>query len=77
MPSGVDLLSIYQAASTGLADSDTNISTGIATLSSSSSASDLMKLQAYLTINSVLVAGYTGSLKERGDCLKGVTQKFG
>jgi hypothetical protein len=71
------LTNIAAAAAAGLADSETQIATGLSNLTGDATASQLMALQAQLAINSTLTAAYSGMGKERSDCLKGCCQKFG
>ncbi|HTH80055.1 MAG TPA: hypothetical protein VL593_13850 [Ramlibacter sp.] len=71
------LNNIADAAATGLANSETQIATGLSALNGDTTAAQLMALQAQLAINSTLTAAYSGMAKERSDCLKGCCQKFG
>jgi hypothetical protein len=60
-----------------LSTSETTLQGDLATISTSSTASDLLKLQADLAMNSTVTATISGCVKERGDCLKGAAQHIG
>jgi hypothetical protein len=71
------LTDLATAGASVLGTSETNLTADLANVSSSTTASQLLALQAELAINSTMTATFSGCLKERGDCLKGAAQHIG
>jgi hypothetical protein len=63
-------------AITDINASELDLKNAVSSLTSNSTAADLLAVQVKLNINSTITAIYSGIIKERADTMKGVAQKF-
>jgi hypothetical protein len=73
----LNLNDLANAADQAITPSETDLASSIASLGADTTAAEMLQIQAKLAINSTMTASFSAVLKERGDTLKGVSQKIG
>jgi hypothetical protein len=76
MAISVNLNDISNTADIVISPTEADLAATIETLGPNTTAAELLKFQAKLTINSTITATFSALMKERGDTLKGIVQKF-
>lgn len=76
MANSVNLSDIANTAAGIINPTETDLATAIGTLGPNTTAAELLQFQALLTQNSTITATFSALMKERGDTLKGIVQKF-
>lgn len=76
MANSFNLSDIANTAATIIDPTELDLRTGVESLGPNTTAGELLAFQAKLTMNSVSTATFSAVLKERGDTIKGIVQKF-